>query len=73
MKKSNTPNSFDGRYNLCLEEKVHILIHKRPDKLLNKRSELIARCRHRTNFKNIEINSETRQKTYPIYTQGKNR
>ena len=37
------------------------------------RSELIARCRHRTkfklqtiNFKNIEIHSETRQKTYPI-------
>ena len=37
--------------NLCLEEKIHILIHKWPDKLLNKISELIARCRHKTKFK----------------------
>ena len=42
---------FDGRCNLCLEEKIHILIHKWPDKLLNKRSELIARCRHKSKFK----------------------
>ena len=35
LKKSNTPNSFDGKCNLCLEEKIHILIHKWPDKLLN--------------------------------------
>ena len=48
LKKSNTPNSFS---NLCLEEKIHILTHKLPDKLLNKRSELIARCRHKTKFK----------------------
>ena len=46
-----SPNSFDGRYNFCLEEKIHILIHKWPDKWLNKRSELIARCRHKTKFK----------------------
>ena len=45
------------------------MTYKLPDKLLNKRSELIARCRHRTkfklltiNFKNIGINSETSQK-----------
>ena len=50
-KKSNTPNSFDGRCNLCLEEKIHILTYKLPDKLLDKRSELIARCRQRTKFK----------------------
>ena len=48
---TNTPNSFDGRCNLCLEEKIHILMHKWPDKLLNKRSELIARCRYKTKFK----------------------
>ena len=64
---------------LTVEEKIHILTHKFPDKLLNKRSELIARCRHKTKFKlkkkNFfkDKNSETRQKTYPIYTQGKNR
>ena len=51
LKKSNTPNSFDDRCNLCLEEKIHILTHKCPDKLLNKRSELIARCRYKTKFK----------------------
>ena len=50
-KKTNTPNSFNGRCNLCLEEKIYILIYKWPDKLLNKRSELIARCRHKTKFK----------------------
>ena len=51
LRKSNTPNSFNGRCNLCLEEKIHILKYKWPDKLLNKRSELIARCRHKTKFK----------------------
>ena len=45
------------------------MTYKLPEKLLNKRNELIARCRHRLkfklltiNFKNIEINSETRKK-----------
>ena len=50
LRKSNTPNSFNGRCNLCLEEKIYILNYKWPDKLLNKRSELIARCRHKTKF-----------------------
>ena len=51
LKKSNTPNSFNGRCNLCLEEKINILFYKWPNKLLNKGSELIARCRHKTKFK----------------------
>ena len=51
LKRSNTPKSFDSRYNLCLEEKMHILLFPEPSKLLNKRSELIARCRHRAKFK----------------------
>ncbi len=42
---------FNGRCNLCLEEKMYILLYKWPDKLLNKRSELIARRRHKTKFK----------------------
>ena len=37
--KSNTPNSFSGRCNLCLEEKIYVLLYKWPDKLLNKISE----------------------------------
>ena len=46
FEKSNTPNSFDGRCSLCLEEKIQIRMYKLPEKLLNKRSEFIARCRH---------------------------
>ena len=37
LKKSNTPNSFDGRCNLCLEEKIQIMMYKLPEKLLKKR------------------------------------
>ena len=51
LKRSNTPKSFDSKCNLCLEEKIHILLFPEPKKLLNKRSELIARCRHRAKFK----------------------
>ena len=51
LKKSNTPNSFDGRCSLCLEEKTQIMMFKLPEKLLNKRSELISRCRHKAKFK----------------------
>ena len=51
LKKSNTSECFDRRYNLCLEEKIQIMINPGPEKLLNKICELIARCRHRTKFK----------------------
>ena len=34
-----------------LRKKIHILLFPEPKKLLNKRSELIARCRHRAKFK----------------------
>ena len=51
LKKSNTPKSFDNKCNLCLEEKIHILLFPEPKKLLNKRNELIARCKHRAKFK----------------------
>ena len=51
LKKSNTLKSFDNRCNQCLEEKIHILLFPEPKKLLNKRNELIARCRQRAKFK----------------------
>ena len=51
LKRSSTPKSFDSRCNLCPEEKIHILLFSEPKKLLNKRNELIARCRHRAKFK----------------------
>ena len=49
LKRSNTPKSFNSRCNLCLEEKMHIFLFPEPKKL-NKRSELIARCRQRAKF-----------------------
>ena len=51
LEKSNTRISFDGRCSLCLEEKIHIMTYKLPEKSLNKRSELMATCRHRTKYK----------------------
>ena len=51
LKKSNTPKCFDSRCNMCLEEKIQIMIYPDPEKLLNQRCELIARCRHRNKFK----------------------
>ena len=48
---SNTPNCFDRRYNLCLEEKIQIMLYPDPYELLNQRSDLIARCRHGNKFK----------------------
>ena len=51
LKRSSTPKSFDSRCNLCLEEKIHIFLFPEPKILLNKRNELIARCRHRAKFK----------------------
>ena len=51
LKRSSTPKFFDSRCNLCLEEKIHILLFPEPKILLNKRNELIARCRHRAKFR----------------------
>ena len=35
---------------LCLHEKLAIITYPRPDELLNKRSELISKCRHENKF-----------------------
>ena len=51
LKKSNTPKYFDSRSNLCLEEKIQIMNYSGPEKLLNKRCELIARCTQKIKFK----------------------
>ena len=45
LKKSNTPKCFDSRCNLCLEKEMQIMIYLDPEKLLNQRCELIARCK----------------------------
>ena len=51
IKTSSTPNGFKGRCNLCLDEKICILKYRPPSQLLNKRNELIFKCRHRNRFK----------------------
>ena len=51
LKRSDTQKYFDSRCNLCLEEKMHILLYPEPEKLSNKRCELIVSCRHRAKFK----------------------
>ena len=51
LKKSNTLKCFDRRCNLCLEEKIQIMLYPDPEKLLNQRCDLIARCRHWNKFK----------------------
>ena len=51
IEKSNTPNYFDSRCNLCLEEKIQIMLYPDLDKLLNQRCYLRARCMHRNKFK----------------------
>ena len=44
-------NCFYGRCNLCLEEKIQIMLYIDPVNLLNQRCDFIARCRHRNKFR----------------------
>ena len=44
-------NSFNGRCNLCLDEKISIINFKNRELLLNKRNGLVFKCRHRGKFK----------------------
>ena len=48
--RNNTPSCFDGGCNLCLEEKIQIMLYPDPGNVLNQRCNLIARCRHRNRF-----------------------
>ena len=50
LKRSTTPSCFDGRSNLCLEEKIQIMLYFDPGNLLNQRCDLIARCGHENKF-----------------------
>ena len=42
--------NISERCNLCLYEKLLILTYENQDELLNKRSELMCKCRHENNF-----------------------
>ena len=46
VKQSNTERRQSGQCNLCIEEKLEILNHNTSTNILNKRSELISKCRH---------------------------
>ena len=49
-KKVPSYSNISKRYLLCLHEKLKINNYPRPVELLNKRSELISRCRHTNKF-----------------------
>ena len=49
--KSVAPYSnITKKCRLCLQEKFEILSYPNPDELLNKRSELVSKCRHMNKF-----------------------
>lgn len=49
LKKAQAYRNGAKRCNLCLTEKLAI-IDGEPNKLLNKRSELVSKCRHENKF-----------------------
>ena len=49
MKNSQAYRNGAKRCNLCLTEKL-LIISDNPSKLLNKRSEIISKCRHDNKF-----------------------
>ena len=51
LRHSSAANSFNGRCNLCLDKKISIINFKNRKLLLNKRNELVFKCRRRGRFK----------------------
>ena len=51
LKISTSPSCFDGRCNLCPEEKIQIMLYFDPGNLSNQICDLIARCRHKNKFR----------------------
>ena len=43
-------SNITKRCQLCLQEKLEILCYKNPSELLNKKSELISKCRHQNKY-----------------------
>ena len=46
-----TVNSFNGRCNLCIDEKINVINYKDSRLLLNEQNELVFKCRHKIKFK----------------------
>ena len=51
VRQSSTANSFIGRCNFCIDEKISIINFKDRRLLLNECNELVFRCRHKGKFK----------------------
>ena len=47
----STANSFNGRCNFCIDEKISKINSKDRRLLLNERNELVFKCRHKSKFK----------------------
>ena len=50
LKKVPSYNNISKKCPLCLQEKLEIILYKKPEELLNKKSELISKCRHMNKF-----------------------
>ena len=60
-------NTTKRKCYLCLNEKLEIASYK-GDNLLNKRSELISKCRHQNKFTLLRHDSETFLAVFPLET-----
>ena len=52
-----------SRCYLCLNEKLYIATHEDPASLLNKRNELVSKCRHKNKFALINSHKTKKKKT----------
>ena len=50
LRTEKTYSSITKRCSLCLHEKLAIITYPYPDQLLNRRSELVTKCRHENKF-----------------------
>ena len=58
LRTAKTYSNITKRCSLCLHEKLAIITYPYPDQLLNRRSELVTKCRHENKFllKNFSSN-----------------
>ena len=61
MRQAASYSKISERCLLCLHEKLAIALYPNPEELLNKRSEMISRCRHVSKFllMNFNLNDKT--------------
>ena len=51
LRQCSATNSFNSRFNLCIDQKISIIDFKDRRQLLNERNELVFKCRHKSKFK----------------------